>query len=131
IFANLLHNALKFTPKMGWVTISSARRNHEVVATITDTGPGFTPEECSSLFEKYHHEEVPGYRDGAGLGLYIVKALIDAHVGRIEVDSAPGSGSCFSVFLPIARNRSSEIAQSTELTTGDLSITSMHATTLT
>jgi PAS domain S-box-containing protein len=131
IFANLLHNALKFTPKMGWVTISSARRQDEVVAVIADTGPGFTPEECSSLFEKYRRAETTGYHDGAGLGLYIVKELIDAHGGRIEVESAPGSGSCFSVFLPIARNKPSEISRQTNLTPGDFPSTPVHATTLT
>ncbi len=108
IFANLLHNALKFTPRMGWVTISSAQRNGEVVATIADTGPGFAPAEISSLFEKYYRAETARYADGTGLGLYIVKELIDSHGGRIEVESTPGSGTCFSVFFPIGATKSAE-----------------------
>jgi len=93
---------------MGWVTISSARRNGEVVATIADTGPGLAPEEIASLFEKYQRAEAARYHDGTGLGLYIVKELLNSHGGWIEVESTPGSGTCFSVFLPITLTKSIE-----------------------
>jgi hypothetical protein len=121
IFANLLHNALKFTPRMGWVMISSARRNDEVVATIADTGPGLTPEEISSLFEKYQRTEAARHHDGTGLGLYIVKELIDSHGGRIEVESTPGSGTCFSVFLPLPLTESVEVSTPAASTSGECS----------
>src|SRR2546426_2600453 len=106
---------------MGWVTISSAQRNDEVVATIADTGPGLTPEEISSLFEKYQRTEAARYHDGTGLGLYIVKELIDSHGGRIEVDSTPGSGTYFSVFLPLTLTESVEVATQAESTSGEFS----------
>jgi PAS domain S-box-containing protein len=129
IFANLLHNALKFTPRMGWVTISSAHRNDEVVATITDTGLGFAPEEVSLLFKKYQRAEAARYHDGTGLGLYIVKELIDAHGGRIEVESTPGSGSCFSVFFPITLIRSVEASTQPEKTSSEIPSTPARTTT--
>jgi PAS domain S-box-containing protein len=114
IFANLLHNALKFTPRMGWVTISSAQRHDEVVATIADTGPGLAPEEIASLFEKYQRAETARSHEGTGLGLYIVKELVDSHGGRIEVESTPSSGTCFSVFLPVTLTKSAETATQRE-----------------
>jgi PAS domain S-box-containing protein len=102
VFANLLHNALKFTPERGQVTISSARRGNEVIATVTDTGPGIAPEEMPLLFEKYQRTRAAKYQEGTGLGLFIVKALIEAQGGRVEVQSALGQGSCFTVVLPAA-----------------------------
>jgi two-component system, OmpR family, phosphate regulon sensor histidine kinase PhoR len=100
IFANLLHNALKFTPGAGQVTISSAQQNGAVVASVTDTGPGIAAQEIPLLFERYKQSQTSRNREGAGLGLFIVKSLVAAHHGRLEVKSTPGTGTCFSVFLP-------------------------------
>ena len=84
IFANLLHNALKFTPELGRITVSSARQRDEmVVVGVADTGPGLAEEE-----------------PGTGLGLSIVKALVEAHGGWVEVSSTPGQGTSFMVFFP-------------------------------
>jgi PAS domain S-box-containing protein len=102
VFANLLHNALKFTPKTGQVTIRSAQHDSEVVAAIADTGSGIAPEEISTLFEKYRKTGASKNQEGIGLGLFIVKSLVGAHGGRVEVESTPGVGTCFSVFLPVA-----------------------------
>ena len=102
VFTNLLYNALKFTPKLGRVTINAGLQNGAVVGAITDTGPGIASAEISSLFEKYQRSETTRQQEGTGLGLFIVKALVEAHGGHIEVQSAPGQGTCFSVFLPIA-----------------------------
>ena len=100
-FANLMDNALRFTPELGRVKVSSAWRNSEVVVAVADTGPGIAPEEIPGLFEKYQRAAAGQHRKGSGLGLFIVKALVEAHRGRVEVESTPNSGSCFSVFLPI------------------------------
>ncbi len=100
VFANLLHNALKFTPRAGQVTISSARQNGAVVASVADTGPGIAAQEIPLLFERYKQSQTSRNREGAGLGLFIVKSLVAAHHGQIEVKSTPGTGTCFSVFLP-------------------------------
>ena len=102
VFANLVHNALKFTPKLGRVTIRSGQQNSEVVVAVADTGPGIASEEVPFVFEKYRRAAVGQSREGVGLGLFIVKALVEAHAGRVEVESTPGQGSCFSVYLPVA-----------------------------
>ncbi|HKA53273.1 MAG TPA: PAS domain-containing sensor histidine kinase [Candidatus Binatia bacterium] len=101
VFANLLHNGLKFTPQQGRVTVTSARQNGEVVAAIRDTGSGMAAAEIPTLFEKYRQAEHPKRSQGTGLGLFIVKMLVEAHGGRIEVESTPGVGTCFSVFFPM------------------------------
>jgi two-component system phosphate regulon sensor histidine kinase PhoR len=101
IFANLVYNALKFTPKQGQVTISSASRHGEAVVTVADTGLGIPAEEIPILFGKYQRAAAARRKDGTGLGLFIVKTLLAAHGGRIEVESQPGSGTCFRVFLPL------------------------------
>ena len=100
IFTNLLHNAIKFTPEFGRITIHSALWDNLVVVRITDSGPGIAPEDLASLFEKYRQAQVRT-ADGAGLGLFIVRALVEAHGGRVEAESLPGQGACFSVFLPV------------------------------
>jgi len=105
VFANLLHNALKFTPKAGQVTVHSARRNGEVVASVADTGPGLAPQEIPLLFEKYRQARGSRNREGAGLGLFIVKSLVEAHRGRVEVESTVGAGTRFAVFLPVAEEK--------------------------
>jgi PAS domain S-box-containing protein len=101
VFANLVYNALKFTPKTGSVTILSSVRGSEVVVTVADTGPGLAPEEAPFLFDKYHRAAGARQKEGWGLGLFIVKILVEAHHGRIEVESAPGAGARFHVILPL------------------------------
>jgi two-component system sensor histidine kinase/response regulator len=100
VFANLLHNALKFTPAFGQVTLSVTHRNAEVTATVADTGPGILPEELPFLFEKYRRAAANKQQEGTGLGLFIVRALVEAHGGRVAVESIVGQGSRFTVFFP-------------------------------
>ena len=101
IFANLIYNAVKFTPKQGRITISSATQQGEIIVSVTDTGPGIPTAEIPFLFGKYRQGPGPRRKEGTGLGLFIVKHLLDAHQGRIEVESEPGAGACFRVFLPL------------------------------
>jgi PAS domain S-box-containing protein len=100
VFANLLNNALKFTPSRGRVTIRSFQLGNEVMVSVTDTGPGIAPAELPTLFQKYRRVTAWS-QEGVGLGLFIVKTLIDAHKGRVEVESVPGQGTRFTVLLPI------------------------------
>ena len=103
VFSNLLHNALKFTPEHGSVTIATAQRQGGITITITDTGCGIADEEIPLLFQRFRRAEATRHREGTGLGLFIVKALVEAHIGgRIEVASTVGKGSCFTVFLPLS-----------------------------
>jgi signal transduction histidine kinase len=88
IFANLLFNALKFTPPGGRVTVSSDMRGNEILVSVTDTDKGWRGD---ALAEE----------EGSGMGLYVVKTLALTLGGRVEVNSKVGSGSCFSLFLPL------------------------------
>jgi PAS domain S-box-containing protein len=101
--ANLLQNAFQFTPVGGQVTLSSEQRLAEAVVTVRDNGPGIDPQMIPVLFQKFRRLETSERREGVGLGLYIVKELVAAHGGRVEVDSAIGQGSAFSIFLPLAQ----------------------------
>ncbi|MCS6925142.1 MAG: sensor histidine kinase, partial [Candidatus Binatia bacterium] len=99
VFANLLHNALKFTPATGRVTISTTCRDSQVIVAIADTGPGIAPEELPLLFQKYRRTRFSLTQEGTGLGLFIVKSLVEAHGGYVTVQSVPGQGTCFRVVL--------------------------------
>lgn len=101
VFANLVHNALKFTPAEGFVRVAVTIQGEHAVITVKDTGAGIPPEERPFLFEKYRRFATQRQREGTGLGLAIVKAMVEAHQGHVEVESAPGQGSCFSVYLPL------------------------------
>lgn len=100
VFANLVHNAIKFTPAEGFVRVAAKTQGENVIITVKDTGSGILPEERPFLFEKYRRFATQRQREGTGLGLAIVKAMVEAHQGRVEVESQPGQGSCFSVHLP-------------------------------
>jgi signal transduction histidine kinase len=102
VFANLVYNALKFTPASGRITLSSEVRNGMVVASVADNGPGIAQTQIPRLFEHRKSIKTAMPREGTGLGLCIVKALVEAHGGRVEVESTLGEGSCFSVLLPAA-----------------------------
>ncbi|WP_127480648.1 ATP-binding protein [Nocardioides pantholopis] len=101
---NLVANAIKFTPAGGQVRV----RVHEVdgspVLAVTDTGVGVRPEEKARLFDRLYRTPgaVAAQTQGAGLGLAIVRRIVDAHGGRIEVESEPGVGSTFTVRLGYA-----------------------------
>jgi signal transduction histidine kinase len=98
---NLLSNAVKYTPDGGLITLAATTRGDEVVFEISDSGPGIPPENLPHLFEKFYR--VPGVEhtsQGTGLGLSICQRIIEAHSGRIEVQSQVGMGTKFSVYLP-------------------------------
>jgi len=100
VLANLLGNAVKFTPKEGTVTIEARRTEEEVQVSVRDTGPGIPESAQEHLFER--HWQAPGTaRQGSGLGLYIARGIIEAHGGWIRVESAPGKGSTFTIGLPL------------------------------
>jgi signal transduction histidine kinase len=100
--ANLVYNALRFTPRGGRVTLTSALCDGAVLLSVSDTGRGVPPEEMPRLFEKYWQHRSDTEKKGSGLGLFIVKSLVEAHGGKVEVESVPGQGTCFRVILPLA-----------------------------
>ncbi len=102
VMANLLDNAIKFTPKGGRIQLEACRRNSEVVISIGDTGIGMAPEELSKIWGRLYRGSHGRSERGMGLGLSLVKAIVDAHKGRVETSSTPGTGSTFKVILPAA-----------------------------
>jgi len=100
VFQNLLSNALKYTPGGGDVRIVVTPSPSEVRVAVTDTGPGIAPEYHQRIFEKFGQVEDRKNRLGTGLGLTFCKLAVEAHGGRIGVESAVGQGSTFWLALP-------------------------------
>jgi len=96
---NLVGNALKFTPAGGEISVSATVGQNEVAFSVSDTGPGISETMIPHLFERFWQARHDDKR-GVGLGLAIVKGIVDAHGGRICVDSNVGRGSTFTVALP-------------------------------
>jgi signal transduction histidine kinase len=99
VLANLVDNALKFTPAGGTITVKSELRDHEVRFSVSDTGPGIPAADRDRVFEPYwraSHTAQPG----AGLGLAIAKQIVEQHGGRIWVESDEGRGSTFIFTIP-------------------------------
>lgn len=104
IVTNLLTNALKYSDPGTEVVVSLARRNGEVITSVSDRGPGIPPEERSLIFERFRRtRHARDRREGLGLGLYITWRLVEAHGGRIWVQSEVGKGSTFSFTLPVVK----------------------------
>lgn len=97
LFTNLLGNAIKFT-ESGWIEVALDAQGDRWVVSVTDTGPGITPQEQKYLFERFR----PGKhgQTGSGLGLHLSQRIAQSHGGCIAVTSTPGEGSTFSVHLP-------------------------------
>jgi signal transduction histidine kinase len=100
---NLISNAIKFTPEGGSVTVRAGRRGGDAVFEVQDTGDGVAANDRERLFEPFFRSREANARavPGTGLGLTITKAIVDAHSGTIEVDTPPGGGTTFRVWLPI------------------------------
>jgi len=101
IARNLLSNAVKFT-SAGEITVTAASADGGLHIVVSDTGAGIAPEHLELIFEAFHHidPESGPHQPGSGFGLYMVKLLVDLLGGRIDVESAPGVGSRFRVWLP-------------------------------
>lgn len=104
VVINLLSNAFKFTPGGGRVTVALAadEQDDTLLLSVTDTGPGVPPDQRALIFERFRQADGTDTRlhDGIGLGLAIVRELVELHRGRAWVDDAPGGGARFSVVLP-------------------------------
>jgi two-component system, sensor histidine kinase LadS len=108
VFANLMSNALKFTPPGGTVTLAARTQTTETAGTnvllveIADTGEGIPEEDLPHIFDPYRQADSSRKTQGVGLGLAIVKRIVTAHGGSVQVHSEIGVGSRFSVTLPIS-----------------------------
>lgn len=100
VLSNLVTNGIKFTPKGGSVRVNLARGVGGIVLSVSDTGSGMEPSEAQRLFARYARLTTHNRVAGSGLGLFIVKCIVNAHGGTIDVSSTPGKGTVFEVFLP-------------------------------
>lgn len=102
VIDNLVDNARKYTPDGGTITVAVRRLGTSILLSVADTGIGIPRQDQSKLFQKFSRvaSNPPGSPDGTGLGLYLVKRIVEMHHGRVTVRSARGRGSTFTVRLP-------------------------------
>jgi signal transduction histidine kinase len=101
LFSNLLSNAVKYSPGGGAIEVEAEMRADEIVVAVADRGIGIPANDLERLFERYHRGGNVSGIVGTGVGLYLVKMVADLHRGRVEVTSAEGGGSRFTVHLPV------------------------------
>jgi signal transduction histidine kinase len=102
VLGNLLSNAIKYTPAGGTVSVEAEADENEVRIRVSDTGPGIDPQEQARIFEPFYRMHSNMYSaHGLGLGLTIVRDLVKAHGGEVEVESEPDQGSRFTLRLPM------------------------------
>lgn len=112
LLANLADNAIKFTPFGGTITLRLVAEDGTARLDVADTGVGIPPDERAQVFTRFFRtttaedDAIPG----TGLGLFIAKAIVEAHDARIDVDSQPGQGTTFSVWFPLSQGPASSIA---------------------
>jgi PAS domain S-box-containing protein len=102
VLSNLVGNAVKYSPQGGTIWVGGRADQGGVTVYVADQGIGISPEEHERIFDRFHRVESSLHRrtEGTGLGLYLVKAVVEAHGGRVWVESMPGRGSIFMFTLP-------------------------------
>jgi signal transduction histidine kinase len=103
VLTNLVSNAVKYSPPKTRVTVRVAQEDSQAVLTVSDQGPGIAKEDLAVLFQPFGRgRSAHSLAEGTGMGLYVVKQIIEAHDGQIEVHSEPGHGATFRIRLPLA-----------------------------
>jgi signal transduction histidine kinase len=100
VLANLVNNALKYSPDGGDVCVQVRTTDADVTVCVSDQGPGIAPEQQQRLFEPFTRLLETATTPGLGVGLYLARGIVEAHGGRIWVDSQPGAGATFCFNLP-------------------------------
>ena len=118
MLANLITNAIKFTPEGGAVSVAVTRSGEDVHVAVADTGVGIPEDEVGRLFDRFFRASTTTTQPGTGLGLPIVKTIAEAHGGSVTVESTVGVGSTFVVDLPLQPGAAVPAAEaSTEVAT--------------
>lgn len=104
LILNLGENAVKFTPPGGRIRIAATRTQGQIVATVSDTGAGIAADLLPHVFDRYVHGRGTGAQTGSGLGLAIVKRIVDAHGGKVVIQSEAGAGTTALITLPLAHS---------------------------
>jgi len=99
--SNLVGNAIKFSAEKTQIVVDTRRHSNAVIISVRDNGRGITAEHLPRVFDRYWQSSRTD-RQGAGLGLAIAKGIVEAHGGRIWIESAPGKGTTASFTLPVA-----------------------------
>ena len=110
VLANLVGNAVKFTESGGSVRVAADLRAEEIVISVSDTGVGIPPDHLPHIFDRHWHARRSARTLGTGLGLAIARGIVEAHGGRIWVQSTEGAGSTFSFTVPVARRATASTA---------------------
>jgi signal transduction histidine kinase len=108
----VLHNAVKFTPKGGRISVTAAREKDVIRLAVEDTGIGMQPEDVAFVVRPFHRlrSALDGQHQGSGLGLPFAKAIVDQHGGTLVIYSVPGEGTRIEIALPLAANALSDAA---------------------
>jgi two-component system phosphate regulon sensor histidine kinase PhoR len=101
VLVNLIHNAIKFTPSGGKISISAQARDNDILVSVADTGPGISADDLPRIFERFYKADKSRTSEGTGLGLAIAKHIVEAHSGKIWADTVERKGSTFSFTLPL------------------------------
>jgi two-component system phosphate regulon sensor histidine kinase PhoR len=102
VLVNLIHNAIKFTPPGGRITVSAKAEGDKLIVSVSDTGVGISEDDLPRVFERFYKADKARAGGGTGLGLAIAKHVVEAHGGRIWVESVEGRGATFSFSIPLA-----------------------------
>jgi len=100
VVANLLDNAVKYTPAGGKVDVEALQREKDVIIIVKDTGTGINREDLPKVWDRHYRGDESRTQRGLGLGLSVVKSIVEIHGGHVEVSSELGAGATFSVYLP-------------------------------
>ncbi len=100
VLGNLIHNAIKFTPKNGQITISAEATAEKITVSVHDTGAGIPTEDLPRIFERFYKVDQARGKSGTGLGLAIARHVVEAHGGKIWAESKPGKGAVFYFTVP-------------------------------
>jgi two-component system phosphate regulon sensor histidine kinase PhoR len=104
VLVNVIHNAIKFTPPKGKITISSLVEDDHVLISVSDTGIGIPADDLPRIFERFYKVDQARSGGGTGLGLAIAKHIVQAHGGRIWAESEEGKGTTVAFSLPTAKS---------------------------
>lgn len=120
VFDNLIHNAIKFTPEGGKITVAAANKGDFINFSVADTGIGIAPDDHDRIFEKFYQVESGTTRStgGTGLGLAIVKSIVELHGGQIWVESEQGRGATFQFLIPRAKTEIHDFRRDGEASSG-------------
>ena len=102
VLVNIIHNAIKFTPSGGRISISANARDNDIIISVKDTGVGIPADDLPRIFERFYKADKSRSGGGTGLGLAIAKHIVEAHGGKIWAESVEGKGSTFNFTLPLA-----------------------------